>query len=101
MGSVKNAMMEHETNLHFAAAYLVKKGALEQCSFHEEIYGGDMDLDRDFWRYATADWKRGEHGLVPWASGMEQREFTDLLKAAYEDHLGDECGFCAKHRDRD
>jgi len=101
MGSVKNAMMEHEANLHFAAAYLVKKGALEQCPVHEEIYGGGMDLEDDFWRNAMADRNRGENGPVPWAADLPAREYTDTLKSAYEDHLGDECGFCAKNRDRD
>lgn len=35
------------------------------------------------------------------SSLLEAREYTDLLKAAYEDHFGDECGYCAKNRDRD
>lgn len=101
MGRAKQAMIEHQENLQRAAAYLVRKGALEQCAYHEEIYGGGMDLEEDFWRNAMADRNRGENGPVPWAADLEAREYTDLLKAAYEDHFGDECGYCAKNRDRD
>ena len=102
MGIVKQHMMEREDNLHRAAAYLVSKGVLSQCPYHEEIYdGAGVGLEGDFWRFAMADRNRGVTGPVPWAAGMEAREYTDLLQAAYDDHLGDECGYCAKHRDRD
>lgn len=99
MGMAKRAMMEHEENLQQAAAYLAEKGVLEQCPYHEEIYGGDMDLDDTFWRFAMADRNRGVNGPVPWASGMKAREYTDILKSVYDDHLGDECGYCARNRD--
>lgn len=97
MGRAKNAMMEHEANLHYAAQYLVTQNALEKCPYHEEIYGGGMDLEKDFWRNAMADRNRGDNGPVPWAAGLQAREYTDLLKSAYEDHFGDECGYCAKN----
>jgi hypothetical protein len=100
MGQVKEMMIEHEQNVALAAAYLVKVGLLEQCEFHEEIYGGgSWDLESDFWRNAMADRNRGERGPVPWAADMEAREFTDTLKAAYDEYCGDECGWCAKYRD--
>lgn len=44
-----------------------------------------------------ADRNRGANGPVPWASDMEARKFTDLLKEAYEGHTGDGCGYCAKN----
>ena len=97
MGRAKAAMMEHEDNLALAAGYLVQKGVLEQCDFHGEIYGGGWDLEQDFWRNAMADRNRGDNGPIPWAADMEAREFTDLLKEAYENHSGDECGYCAKN----
>lgn len=91
-------MMEHEENLAAAAHYLVSKGYLQHCAYHETIYGGGYeDLnDGEFYRFAMADRKRGATGPVPWAVGMEPRDFTDTLKEAYEDHAADECGYCAK-----
>jgi hypothetical protein len=35
-------------------------------------------------------------GPIPWAADMAAREFTDLLKEAYESNCGDGCGRCAK-----
>ena len=97
MGRVKEAMLEHEGNLALAADYLVQKGLLEQCEGHGQIYGGGYwDIERDFWRNAMADRNRGDHGPIPWAADLESREFTDLLKEAYEANCGDECYPCAK-----
>ncbi len=102
MGRAKQAMLEHEENRAAAAAYLVRKGVLEQCEIHREIHsGGSFDLEPDFWRNAMADRNRGDHGPVPWASAMEAREYTDLLKQAYENHSGDVCGYCEKNRGDD
>lgn len=98
MGRAKHAMMEHDENLGQAAVYLVRQGKLEQCDNHGEIYdGGFFELESDFWRFAMADRNRGDSGPIPWAAGMEAREFTDLLKEAYEAHAGDCCGYCAKN----
>jgi hypothetical protein len=97
MGRAKEAMMEHEENLSAAAAYLVDKGILEECEAHGEIFGGGFfDLENDFWRNSMADRNRGDRGPIPWAADMEAREFTDLLKEAYESNCGDGCGRCAK-----
>jgi hypothetical protein len=97
MGRAKAAMMEHEENLAMAASYLAKIGTLESCEAHGEIFGGGYwDLEDDFWRRVMGDRKRGENGPIPWAAEMGAREFTDLLKEAYDGHAGDECGYCAK-----
>lgn len=96
MGAAKHDMMEHEENLARAANYLVEKDLLERCDSHGQIFGGGWDLESDFWRNAMADRNRGDDGPVPWAADMEAREFTDLLKAAYEEHNADECYSCAK-----
>ncbi len=96
MGRVKAAMMEREENLALAASYLVQKDMLEQCEFHGGIFGGGWTLEPEFWRNAMADRNRGDNGPVPWAAEMEAREYTDLLKQAYEDHCGDSCGYCDK-----
>ncbi|MGL4438979.1 MAG: hypothetical protein ACRCUE_06880 [Bosea sp. (in: a-proteobacteria)] len=96
MGRAKEAMIIHDENLSLATAYLVSKGLLEQCEGHGEVYGGGWELEADFWRNSMADRRRGDTGPIPWAAELEAREFTDLLKAAYEDHLSDECGRCAK-----
>jgi hypothetical protein len=99
MGHAKDMMMEREDNLRLATGYLVRAGSLEKCGSHGEVYGGGYsDLDDDFYRRAVGEWKKGEKGDVVWADGMEVREFTDLLKAAYEDHPADECYRCAKLR---
>lgn len=98
MGRVKEAMLEHESNLALAADYLARKDILEHCEYHGEIYGGGFwKLEQDFWRNAMADRNRGDNGSIPWAAEMEAREFTDLLKEAYENHCGDGCGYCAKN----
>lgn len=98
MGRAKAMMMEHEENLALGARYLVKAGLLEQCPYHEEIYGGGFwDLESDFWRNAMADRNRSENGPVPWAASMEAKDYTDTLKAAYEEYCGDGCGYCAKN----
>ena len=101
MGRAKEMMIEHEENFAAAAAYLVSKGYLAQCPYHGQIYGGGYDdlREGDFYRFAMADRKRGYQGPVPWAANLEAREYTDLLKEAYEEHAADECGSCAKHRD--
>ena len=93
-------LMEHEDNVASATSYLVKKGYLERCEWHDFVYeGGGGPLDDTFYRNAMADRKRGDSGPVPWAAELDSREYTDLLKEAYEEHCADECNLCAKHRD--
>jgi hypothetical protein len=101
MGGAKNAMMERQDRLIFATEYLVRKGVLQQCEVHHDVYEGNVDLDDDFWRYAMADKKRGANGPVAWAEDLKPREYTDLLVEARDSHFGDECGYCAKNRYRD
>jgi hypothetical protein len=97
MGSAKNAMIEHDENLATAAAYLVKLGNLEECEAHGVIYGGGFwDLEDDFWKKVMIDRNRGDLGPIPWALEMQAREFTDLLKEAYNTHTGDGCAQCEK-----
>jgi hypothetical protein len=43
-----------------------------------------------------ADRNRGGNGPIPWAQELEAREFTDLVKQAYENNCGDGCGYCDK-----
>lgn len=97
MGGTKDQMIKHEEDLAAATGYLVHTGNLKRCEHHDEVYGGGgWDLGEDFYRYAMADRNRGDRGLVPWAAPMKTREFTDLLKEAYEDHPADSCGRCDK-----
>lgn len=98
MGSAKNAMMERESDLAAAASYLVRIDTLQQCEAHGEIFGGGYwKLEDDFWKKVMSDRNRGNNGPVPWAESMTSREFTDLLKDAYDAHPGDGCGYCAKN----
>lgn len=98
MGGYKDGMMEREANLSAAAAYLVQKEALEECEAHDAIFGGGMfELDSNFWRDVTSDWKLRESGPVPWAADMKVQEFKDLLKEAYESNCGDGCYQCDKN----
>lgn len=97
MGGSKNGMMERYDRLMLATEYLVRKGVLKQCEVHHDLYEGNVDLDKDFWRYAMADKKRGVNGPVPWAEELEAREYTDLLTEARDSSFGDECGYCAKN----
>lgn len=96
MGRAKAQMMEHEDNLARATEYLVQKGLLERCEAHDEVWGEGWDIEPEFWRNAMADRNRGINGPVPWAVDMQAREYTDILKEAYESHTGDGCGRCAK-----
>lgn len=92
-------MMDHEHELSLAVSYLIRKGLLTRCEYHGEVFdAGKLDLDEDFWPIAMADRNRGENGPVPWAAEFGARDYTDLLKRAYEEHCCDECGFCANHR---
>ncbi|MBZ9991411.1 hypothetical protein LB572_30405 [Mesorhizobium sp. BH1-1-5] len=98
MGGVKAAMMEHEENLAMAASYLVNIGRLESCEAHGTIYGGAAwDLEDDFYKQVMNDRNRGANGPVPWAAEMKAREYTDLLKEAYESHPGEACFACEKN----
>ncbi|PTV74730.1 hypothetical protein [Agrobacterium pusense] len=98
MGGVKAAMMEHEENLAMASSYLVDIGRLERCEAHGSIYGGAVwDLEEDFYKQVMNDRNRGAHGPVPWAADMKAREYTDLLKEAYDDHPGEACFACEKN----
>ena len=101
MGAVKDDWMEHHGHVAMAAGYLVRRKLLRSCSVHGEVWGGGYDdLDGDFYRGAVGDWKKGADGPVAWASKLDVREFTDVLKEAYDEHCGDCCGYCAKN-DRD
>ena len=97
MGRAKAAMMEHEENLALAVEYLERQGILERCEYHDEIYGGGWDLEADFFKDAMANRNRGKNGPIPWAITLQAREFTDLLKEANEQYMGDRCGYCAKN----
>ncbi|MCV2873848.1 hypothetical protein OEZ71_16235 [Defluviimonas sp. WL0050] len=90
-------MMVDDKNPALAAVYLVSQGKLEQCEVHGGIYdGGFWGLEADFWRFAMADRYRGDCGPIPWAAEPEAREFTNLIKEAYEEYRGDCCAYCAK-----
>ena len=98
MGLVKSWLAEQEQERALAADYLVTKSILKRCEAHGEIYGGGWKLEKDFWSLAMADRNRGDKGLIPWAAKMQAREFTDLLQEVCDDHLADECSYCAKLR---
>lgn len=92
----------HADNMGAATRYLVEIGTLEECWAHGVTYGGGgSDLDAAFYKQAMFQKNRGANGAVPWASKMGPREFTDLLKEAYEEHCGDRCEACAHYFDKD
>ena len=99
MGIVKREMMEHQAGLVAAAEFLVSVGTLQRCRYHELVYDGDGDLGR-LWPIAMGERNKGSDGRAPWASDMEARAFTDLLKEAYEQNCAESCGLCDK-RERD
>ncbi|MGV2130875.1 hypothetical protein ACQZ4Q_01630 [Agrobacterium vitis] len=99
MGGMKDILIQQEENERAAVGYLVNKGILTVCEHHGTVYGGSFELEADFWPIAMADRKRGKQGPVPWAAGLQPREYTDLLKGAYEDHCSDSCGYCDKLMD--
>lgn len=104
MGQAKRWMEEQQDNRNSATSYLVDTGELEECEIHGDIFGGGdakSNLDADFWRKAVYEKGKGDKGLVPWAKDMKQREFTDLISAAYDDHFGDDCGSCDHQRHKD
>lgn len=95
MGVLKHAMMEHQENLAVATDFLVSVGTLQKCEYHELVFEGDCDLDR-LWPIAMAERRKGSNGRVPWAADMKARDFTDLLKEAYEQNAAMSCGLCDK-----
>ncbi len=96
MGAMKELMVRHQEQLEDARGFLVHTGTLEQCEFHGYTFDGDGDLER-VWPIAMSERKKGDHGRVPWAADLEAREFTDLLKRAYQDNCGDGCYACNKN----
>lgn len=94
MGRAKHAVMEHQDNLTVATDFLISVGTLQSCEYHELIFEGDGDLNR-LWPIAMAERNKGINGRVPWAAALEAREFTDLLKEAYE-QAAMSCGLCDK-----
>lgn len=92
MGRAKEAMMEREDSLNTAKAFLADVGTLRACGRHGYIVGGDEDLDR-LWPIAMSERKKGPNGRAPWAASVKPREFTDLLKEAFDDSSG-ECIGC-------
>ena len=98
MGRTKEAMMEREDNLNAAKAFLVEIGTLKECEEHGYIVGGDDDLQR-LWPIAMGERKRGANGRVPWAAAMKAKDFTDLLKEAYDDSCGDCIGCDQRERE--
>ena len=97
MGQMKNWAIEHDEMRGAATDYMVSVGELKRCEYHDEVYGGaNFDLEGSFYARAMNDKKKGINGPVPWADGMAPREYTDLLKEAYEDHPADSCGRCDK-----
>ena len=95
MSVAKNAMMEHQDSLVVATDFLLSVGTLQSCEYHELIFEGDGDLNR-LWPIAMAERNKGSNGRIPWAADMKAREFTDLLKEAYEHNAAMSCGLCDK-----
>lgn len=96
MGRAKEAQMIHDENLTSATSFLVSVGTLNQCEHHGYYFDGDGDLER-LWPIAMGERKKGDNGSVAWAGDLKAREFTDLLKEAYEDNSGVEsCMACDK-----
>lgn len=90
--------IRQEENRQMAAEYLADIGRLERCEAHGTVYGGAVwDLEDDFYKQVMYDRNRGANGRVPWAADMTAREYTDLLKEAYESHPGEACFSCAKN----
>lgn len=98
MGRAKEAMMERADDLNAAKGFLIELGTLKECERHGYVVGGDEDIDR-VWPIAMSERGKGARGKVPWAAGMTGREFTDLLKEAFEDSTGDCIGCDANDRD--
>lgn len=93
-----NEMLRHDENIQMAAEYLAHIGRLERCDAHGTIFGGAVwELEDDFYKRVMYDRNRGANGPVPWAAAMGAREYTDLLKEAYERYPGEACFSCEKN----
>ncbi|WP_024311123.1 hypothetical protein [Sinorhizobium medicae] len=98
MGHHKEEELRRDENRQMAAEYLADIGRLERCGAHGTIFGGAAwDLEDDFYKKVMYDRNRGADGPVPWAADMKAREYTDLLKEAYENHPGEICFSCGKN----
>ncbi|MBO9102089.1 MULTISPECIES: hypothetical protein [Rhizobium] len=88
--------MQQEDFLALATGYLVAKGNLAKCEAHGSIFRiENSDFEDGFWKKAMIDRLRGDSGPVPWAAKFKSVDYIDLLKGAYDDHLGVRCSSCA------
>ena|SRR5438876_402141 len=69
-------------------------GSLKECEYHEAIYfDGGSDV-QDAYKIANARITAGEIDLP---DGVSRRDFTDVIKQAYEENSGlDGCSLCDK-----
>jgi hypothetical protein len=88
-------MEEKEAVRQDALDLLLETGVLEECKDHEgTYYDGSGDLEAAY-KAANAKVTKGELSLP---GNMGRRDFTDVVKAVYEDNSGlESCPTCDKN----
>ena len=92
MGITKRCVEDEEALRQQALSLLVEVGALEECEIHSGTYfDGNGDLEAAY-RLANARITSRE---VELDDDMSRRDFTDIIKKAYEEnYVLDECPAC-------
>jgi hypothetical protein len=95
MGFAKHILDERDYTRTLALDLLKDVGALKECETHEgTFYDKDEGQLQEAYNLANAKISRGEIELP---SGMERRDFTDVVKETYNDNSGiDYCVSCDK-----
>jgi hypothetical protein len=85
-------MEHHEEQRRVAISIALQAGVVKRCEVHEDcVFDAGHDVVNAY-ELGNYKFKAGELG----DTFDTPKEMTDSIKAAYEDHPGDECPRCAK-----
>jgi hypothetical protein len=88
-------MEEQEAIRQQALEVCIEAGAIDECEYHEGIYfSGDEEV-QEAYKVANAKITKGQIGLP---KRMSRRDFTDLIKGAYDENAASYCcNICEEH----
>jgi hypothetical protein len=95
MGFAKRQLEEAEHLDNMALHVLLESGALRECEHHDGVYyDGGAEVEG---AYRLANSQITSHKITL-PDGVSRKDFTDAIKAVYEDNYGpDGCYICEKN----
>ncbi len=95
MGFTKALLEETEMLRGMALRVALEAGALKVCEYHPGVYyDGGVDI-QDAYRLAN---RQITAHKIQLPHGVSRRDFTDAIKAVYDDNsLPDDCYICEKN----